>query len=146
MLLSGSAVDMFLVGKDVALQVLERLEAQGWVDDEIVVSVELRTDWFDAVVNDIKAVDDSIARVTAMGKSVDYMLIVGGFGASPYLIAKLRDAFSHPVDEVVCPGVPSQAVLKGGGSLLHPVSRPIPPSEVQVESINGCCLEKGTPC
>ena len=54
-----------------------------------------------------------------MGKLVDYMLIVGGFGASPYLIAKLRDAFSHQVDEVVCPGVPSQAVLKGGGSLLH---------------------------
>ncbi|KAL3145611.1 hypothetical protein ABBQ32_003157 [Trebouxia sp. C0010 RCD-2024] len=94
--------------------VLERLEAQGCVDDEIVVSVELMKAWFDTVIDDIiRAVEDTLARVSDTGNTVDYMLIVGGFGGSPYLIAKLREAFSNQVGEVVCPGVPSQAVLKG---------------------------------
>lgn len=79
-----------------------------------MVSVEEMQGWFDIVVNDIiRAVRESLNRTLANGKTVDYMLIVGGFGASPYLIAKLRRAFSAQVQEVVCPGVPSQAVLKG---------------------------------
>lgn len=104
-------------------QVLERLEAQGCTDDEIVVSVELMKGWFDTVIDDIiRAVEDTLARVSDTGNTVDYMLVVGGFGGSPYLIASLREAFSNQVKEVVCPGVPSQAVLKGKTPPPQPLS------------------------
>ena len=44
----------------------------------------------------------------------DYMLIVGGFAESTYLIQKLRQAFAGSVThKIVSPDVPSQAVLKG---------------------------------
>lgn len=116
-------------------QVLERLEEQGWDEDQIVVSVELMKSWFDAVVDDIiRAVRESLARVTVTGCTVDYMLIVGGFGASPYLIAKLREAFSDHVREVVCPGVPSQAVLKG--------KSPPPLLRLQLGAVTDCCLTR----
>lgn len=89
-----------------------------------MVSVELMKAWFDTVIDDIiRAVEDTLARVSDTGNTVDYMLIVGGFGGSPYLIAKLREAFSNQVGEVVCPGVPSQAVLKG----KTPLTSPLPP-------------------
>lgn len=93
---------------------VERLEDQGCFD-ELVVSLEDMQGWFDIIVNEIlQAVRKSLDRVATTGNTVDYMLVVGGFGASPYLIAKLRGAFGEEVQEVVCPGVPSQAVLKGG--------------------------------
>ena len=95
------------------LQVLERLEEKGWVD-EILVSANTVQDWFDSLVVEITmAIARSMSRVKAIGKQVDYLLIVGGFGGSPHLISKLRQRFSSEVKEVVCPGVPSQAVLKG---------------------------------
>lgn len=69
--------------------------------------------WFDQLLDKIvQAVEDILDRVGSCN-SIDYMLIVGGFGGSPYLISRLRDAFESQVKEVVCPGVPSQAVLKG---------------------------------
>lgn len=50
----------------------------------------------------------------------DYMLIVGGFGESTYLVEKLREAFADSVvHRIVSPDVPSQAVLKGKRCMLH---------------------------
>lgn len=71
--------------------------------------------WFDDLLQQIiQAIHDILNQVEVDdGRVADYMLIVGGFGGSPYLIAKLRNACGRRVGEVVCPGVPSQAVLKG---------------------------------
>ena len=75
--------------------------------DELVMTLEDLQGWFDTVVNEIiDAMRESLNRVAATGKTVDYMLIVGGFGSSPYLEAKLRGAFSDQVGRVVSPGVP----------------------------------------
>ena len=62
----------------------------------------------------IEAIQGSLNRAEATGHQCDYMLVVGGFGGFPYLITRLRAASSHQVlKEVVSPGVPSQAILKG---------------------------------
>ena len=49
-----------------------------------------------------------------------YMLIVGGFGESTYLVERLRRAFAGNVtNRIVSPDVPSQAVLKGKCCMLR---------------------------
>lgn len=96
------------------VQVLYRLVEQPNGQEEIRVPLPIIKSWFDSLLGEIvEAVQNVLTRVSDGGNTVDYMLIVGGFGASPYLIAQLRGAFGHQVTEVVCPGVPSQAVLKG---------------------------------
>ena len=94
-------------------EVIEELE--GGVSDSIVVPLDIMKGFFDSLVEQIRqAVQRSLDRAHAGGVSVDYMLIAGGFGGSPYLIQAMRDAFEHQVVKgVVCPGIPSQAVLKG---------------------------------
>lgn len=83
-------------------------------EEEIRIPQAVVKSWFDHLLDQIiEAVQGTLDRVDANGNTVDNMLIVGGFGGSPYLIARLREAFSSQVKEVVCPGVPSQAVLKG---------------------------------
>lgn len=95
-------------------QVLYRLVEQTGEEEEIRIPQAVVESWFDQLLDQIiKAVQGTLSRVDAHGNTVDNMLIVGGFGGSPYLIARLREAFSSQVKEVVCPGVPSQAVLKG---------------------------------
>ena len=98
----------------IVVQVLYRLIAQQNGQEEIRVPLAIIKSWFDSLLGEIiEAVQDVLTRVSDNGDTVDYMLIVGGFGGSPYLIAQLRVAFGHQVTDVVCPGVPSQAVLKG---------------------------------
>lgn len=95
---------------------MERLaEQEDESEDQIVVPLTTMKRFFDHLLEPIiKAIQSSLSRAKAAGKQCEYMLIVGGFGSSAYLISRLRKAFSHQVlKEVVCPGVASQAVLKG---------------------------------
>ena len=97
------------------LQTMERLaDQEGGSEDQLVVPLSVMKGFFDKLLEQIiRAVQSTLDRASKNGDKCDYMLIVGGFGSSPYLIARLREAFSHQVlKEVVCPGVPSQAVLK----------------------------------
>ncbi len=98
------------------LQIIERLaDQEEGSEDQIVVPMAVMKQFFDTLLDRIiTAVQGSLDRASRGGEQCDYMLLVGGFGSSPYLIARLRKAFSHQVlKQVVCPGVPSQAVLKG---------------------------------
>ena len=90
-------------------------DLEGGSADSILVPLDIMKRFFDSLINQIRqAVQRCVDRAQAAGVSVDYMLIAGGFGGSPYLIQAMRDAFEHQlVKGVVCPGVPSQAVLKG---------------------------------
>ena len=100
---------------------MERLASQEeGNEDQIVVPLAVMKQFFDSLLDRIISAGQScLDRVGKTGHRCDYMLVVGGFGGSPYLIARLREAFSHQVrKEVVCPGVPSQAVLKGICSCL----------------------------
>lgn len=98
------------------LQVWEGMEdlASGG-SDHIVVPLDIMKGFFDSLIQQIiHAAQGCMDRAQATGVSVDYMLIAGGFGGSPYLIQAMRDAFEHQLLQgVVCPGVPAQAVLKG---------------------------------
>lgn len=97
-------------------QVWEGMEdLEGGSADSIHVPLHIMKYFFDSLIDQIRqAVQRCLDRAQAAGVSVDYMLIAGGFGGSPYLIQAMRDAFEHQlVKDVVCPGVPSQAVLKG---------------------------------
>ena len=97
------------------MQVMESLAQHGGSADQIVVPVAKMKEFFDYVIDKITiAVQKSLDRAAIFAKKCDYMLVVGGFGGSPYLIARLRSAFSKKVMKgIISPGVPSQAVLKG---------------------------------
>ncbi len=102
-------------------QIIERLaDQEEGSEDQIVVPLTIMKQFFDTLLDRIiTAIQGSLDRASRGGEQCDYMLLVGGFGSSPYLIARLRKAFSHQVlKEVVCPGVPSQAVLKGTQAYL----------------------------
>lgn len=95
------------------LQVTERLEQeQDGVDDEVIISTEDSCDLFDQLLDMIIGATQKV--LDRVGGSCDYMLIVGGFGESTYLVDQLRQAFAGNVTHrIVSPDVPSQAVLKG---------------------------------
>lgn len=70
----------------------------------------------------------------------DYMLIVGGFGESTYLVEKLRKAFAGNVTHrIVSPDVPSQAVLKGKCCTVSGLLS-------RLSDILRKCLRPTTPC
>ena len=95
------------------LQALYRLAALG-AEDEIQVPAATMRCWFDSLIDPIiAAVHSSLSRASDQGCPVDYMLIVGGFGGSPYFIKRIRAAFEAHVTRIVCPGVPSESVLQG---------------------------------
>lgn len=106
---------------ELQLQIIERLaDQEEGSEDQIVVPLTIMKQFFDTLLDRIIiAIQGSLDRASRGGEQCDYMLLVGGFGGSPYLIARLRKAFSHQgLKEVVCPGVPSQAVLKGTQAYL----------------------------
>ena len=81
-------------------------------DDEVTISVEDSCELFDQLVDMI--IEAGHAVLDRANGICDYMLIVGGFGESPYLVDRLRRAFHNSVtNRIVSPDVPSQAVLKG---------------------------------
>lgn len=84
-------------------------------EDQITVPLHTMRAMFDKLVDAIvEKCQHTLDRISQAGITCDHMLIVGGFGGSPYLIAKMRAAFQEQVKQgVVSPGVPSQAVLKG---------------------------------
>ena len=86
-------------------------------DGEFVISEQDSCALFDQLLDMIiGATWKVLDRVTGR---CDYMLIVGGFGESSYLIEKMRQAFSGAVTHrIVSPDVPSQAVLKGKWHVL----------------------------
>lgn len=116
------------------MQVMERLTEQfGGNEDQIVVPLATMKKFFDVLLDEIiKAVQSTLDRVSRSGSQCDYMLIVGGFGGSPYLITRLRQAFNQQVlKEVVCSGVPSQAVLKGNAGPVLGILCGLPTCNVQ---------------
>lgn len=93
------------------IQVIDNLSAV-LTDGELIIPTEVVCSIFD------KSVDKIISAVQAMlsraGGSCDYMLLVGGYAESAYLVQKLRTAFSASVRcKIVAPDAPSQSVLKG---------------------------------
>ena len=71
---------------------------------------------FDNPVDKIVAATQQ--TLICIGGSCDYMLLVGGFSGSEYLIQKMRSAFSGSVRQrIVSPDYASAAVLQG--KLLH---------------------------
>ena len=81
-------------------------------DEELHISVEDSCEMFDQLLTMIIGATQKV--LDRANNECDYMLIVGGFAESTYLIEKLRQAFAGSVTQrIVSPGVPSQAVLKG---------------------------------
>ncbi len=81
-------------------------------DEELHISVEDSPEMFDQLLAMIIGATQKVLDRAKGG--CDYMLIVGGFAESTYLIQKLRQAFAGSVThKIVSPDVPSQAVLKG---------------------------------
>ena len=91
----------------------ERLyEEQDGVDDELIISVEDSCELFDQLLDMIIGATKKV--LNRVKGRCDYMLIVGGFGESTYLVERLRKVFASNVTQrIVSPDVPSQAVLKG---------------------------------
>lgn len=81
-------------------------------DAEMHISVQDSCAMFDQLLDMITGATQKVLD-RAEGRC-DYMLIVGGFAESTYLVEKLRHKFSSSVTHrIVSPDVPSQAVLKG---------------------------------
>lgn len=80
--------------------------------DTLWVPLDEAKEMFDNPINRIiAAVHGSLRRI---GGKCDFMLIVGGFGESPYLFKRLQAEFQHVTRQaILSPDVPSQAVLKG---------------------------------
>jgi len=84
---------------------------QNGVDDAIVLSVAEVAKLFDHLVKPIlELVDDQLRKIGQ--RSVDRVMLVGGFAQSHYLQARLRAHLSRRVTMVV-PAKPSWAVLLG---------------------------------
>lgn len=95
------------------VQICQKLSAeQNGNDEELVISQEAACAIFDKVLDQIiEATKKLLARAEG---GCDYMLLVGGFAESPYLVKRIRKASSNSVRrKIVRPDVPSQAVLKG---------------------------------
>jgi hypothetical protein len=86
-------------------------EFQNGVDDAIVLTPDEMVALFDHVVEPtLGLVDDQLRKIGR--RSVDRVLLVGGFAQSPYLQQRLREHLRHGA-EVVIPPKPSWAVLRG---------------------------------
>ncbi|HTJ69512.1 MAG TPA: Hsp70 family protein [Actinospica sp.] len=86
-------------------------ELQNGVDDEIVISPDEITDAFDHVVRPLLKLVDAQNRKVGQ-RSLNRVLLVGGFAQSPYLQQRLREHL-EPKVELMIPAYPSQAVLAG---------------------------------
>ena len=126
-------------------QICQKLSAeQDGNDEELVISKEAACAMFDKVLEQIIEATKKLLARTEGG--CDYILLVGGFAESPYLVKIIREAFSSSVRrKIVRPDVPSQAVLKG-----EPVSHTeveCTPALCSVKSLMTCacpsCLHIG---
>lgn len=96
------------------MQVLQSLAGKDGRKGTIQVPCATMTAWFDDLVTQlIIAMQGSLDRAKHNGFAVEYMLVVGGMASSAYLTAKLKDAFSHQVQDICYPSVLYQTVLTG---------------------------------
>ena len=84
-------------------------------DDELWISVETTKAMFDKLVDEIVTCTNSV--LMKAGGHCEVMLLVGGFGSSPYLKSRLQSAFSGLARHVLSPEDAGAAVLKGERSL-----------------------------
>jgi hypothetical protein len=86
-------------------------------DDKHEVGIKvglLETQVFDPVVNIIlDQIKSQIFRVERQGKKLDYIILVGGFGRSQYLMKKVKSAFESQVKDVIIPNSAELAVTRG---------------------------------
>jgi hypothetical protein len=86
-------------------------ELQNGVDDEIVIDLDEMLAMFDHVVRPIlELVDSQLRRIG--NRSVNRVLLVGGFAQAPYLQQRLRAHLRRRI-EVVIPPKPAWAVVVG---------------------------------
>lgn len=101
------------INASAVLQLTEDLaDRQCGVDDQFWVPESQAKAMFDNPVDKIVAATQQ--TLICIGGSCDYMLLVGGFSGSEYLIQKMRSAFSGSVRQrIVSPDYASAAVLQG---------------------------------
>jgi molecular chaperone DnaK (HSP70) len=90
-------------------------ETQGGITDQVVITSEEAKAAFETVVPAIlDLVDHQLQEVAskASSRASELVVLVGGFGASPYLQRRLADHLKERA-EVLVPGDPNTAVLYG---------------------------------
>lgn len=99
-------------------------QAQGGIDDRILLSSAAICQLFDPVVDQvISLAKDQLLRGRRAGHVCNKVLLVGGFAQSPYLQRRIRAALGERLLVLVPPN-PGSAVLQGGW--LHKFRSPLP--------------------
>ncbi|KAH7336643.1 hypothetical protein BKA65DRAFT_37690 [Rhexocercosporidium sp. MPI-PUGE-AT-0058] len=89
-------------------------EALDIEDGEMRLDPEDMREIFDPCVNRVLTlVDSQIDEISSQGATVKYILVVGGFGKSMYLLKRIRERYSARNIEIVRPSNSWSAVVRG---------------------------------
>ncbi|KAI9764517.1 MAG: hypothetical protein M1839_005887 [Geoglossum umbratile] len=114
--------------------------SRGIEDGELLITDKDLKEMFDPYVNrTLELIDEQAAAVHETGARVKFVLLVGGFGRSEYLYAKVQEYCTARGFEVRRPGFPWSAVVRGA------VARGLEPDGGGLVELRKCRYHYGTP-
>lgn len=99
---------------------MQQLAGEGRPQGTLHVPCDSMKAWYDAIITRlIPAIKCPLERAKSNGAAVEYLVVTGGMASSPYLTAKLKEAFGPHVRDICYPSVLYQTVLTGETSAVE---------------------------